>query len=746
MHSTATENRIGHCALAPRRWAPPGDAAPHRRLRRWSAVALLLGFIAAATASLPALAAGTEPQADVVIIVDTSKSMADPGMDPERSSLLVAWLLADILPGDLAVVRLLDLVRDRADLPRNETGESATCTEGGLSPCERIEPIGDWDALARDKLLGVIQRQRRGDPAFKERLLPHLAQDGNNSYFYLAFRAAEGVFQRNGSAPEARTVVWLSDGRDEAQGRLERVLADLRATGTRIDTIIFGRGDPAIPRELGLSPVQVSSPQELMGAFAQVFRQIMQAPYRIDHRVDEQPRFEVRPNVETLWVVVYGDPSLEQVHLRDADGGTQLADFAADRLASAGAYRVARIHAPVPGTWQVETTGGGPEAAYAVIQRSSLAPALLEPTEAVADTETRLVAGITAGRDANPLADPQALEGARIHALIDDLEVTFNDAGEGADAQAADGRFSAFYRFSSSGRQRFELTLDSPFAQQRSEVSVMVSGLFRWQGPAPSVRFGRLEAPTRTPRCEPVPLQAGTLEHQGTVPVRLFAEGEIPDGFRLWLRIGGRALRPGGSLEWPAGEPIEACLGLARSAPTHRADGEPALVLRGGDDTDQTLSIRLHWQVQGLGFWQRWGWLIGSLLAVLAAIVVTLGFALPKRFQKTLAISFVPERDDVDDSPPQPVRGWSGTGSGFYRNARAFLHRDFRISGRAAGALAGLFALGTINRVRGHSGIRLYREDIGGDWTEIAADGEIARMGEVYRIGDTGPFFRLSAR
>jgi hypothetical protein len=740
MHGTTISDKAGTSTLAPR-----GPATLVHAPRRILAAGVLAFALAAAAAPLPA-AAGTEPPADVVVIVDTSKSMADPGMDPERTSLLVSWLLADILPGDLAVVRLLDLVQDRADLPRRETGERSTCAEDGASDCQRIEPIGDWEALARDNLLGVVQRERRGEQAFKDRLLSHLEQDGNNSYFYLSFRAAEGVFARNGSPPDARTVVWLSDGRDEAPGRLELALADLRAAGTRIDTVIFGRGDPSIPRELGLSPVQVGSPQELMGAFAQVFRQIMRAPYRIDHRVDAQPRFEVRPNVETLWVVVYGDPSLEQVQLRDADGGVHPADFAADRLVGAGAYRVARIDDPAAGGWQVETTGGGPQSAYAVIQRSSLAPALLAPVEAMADAETRLVAGIIAGADATPLDDPQALDGARIRALIDGLEVSFNDAGEGADAQAGDGRFSAFHRFRSSGRQVLELMLDSPFARQRSEASVMVRGIFRWRGADPSVRFGTLAAPTPAPVCKPVPLPDGALEHQGTVPVRLAAAGEIPDGFRLWVRIGGEELRPGDRLDWPAGAPLEACLALARSAPTHRADGEPALVLTGGEGADQALSIRLHWQVQGLGFWQRWGWLIGSLLVALAAVIITLGFVLPKRFPKTLAISFVPERDDVDDSPPQPVHSWSGTGSGFYRNARAFLHRDFRISGRAAGALAGLFALGTTSRVRGHSGLRLYREDIGGDWTEVAAEGEMVRPGEVYRIGDGGPFFRLSAR
>ena len=46
-----------------------------------------------------------QASADVVVLVDTSTSMVQPGMDPERTSLLVTKLFADIVPGNLAVGR-----------------------------------------------------------------------------------------------------------------------------------------------------------------------------------------------------------------------------------------------------------------------------------------------------------------------------------------------------------------------------------------------------------------------------------------------------------------------------------------------------------------------------------------------------------------------------------------------------------------------------------------------------------------
>ena len=149
---------------------------------------------------------------------------------------------------------------------------------------------------------------------------------------------------------------------------------------------------------------------------------------------------------------------------------------------------------------------------------------------------------------------------------------------------------------------------------------------------------------------------------------------------------------------------------------------------------------------ENLSWWQRWGWLVLSVLGLLAALFVALGFILPKRFQRTLSLSFAPELDDVDDTPPLAIYTWRGVGIGFYRDARAFLHGDFRISGRARGALAGLFAEAGGARVRPGKGLSLFRQDLGAAWEEVSPEGERVRAGEVYRIGDQGPYFRIALR
>jgi hypothetical protein len=42
-----------------------------------------------------------------------------------------------------------------------------------------------------------------------------------------------------------------------------------------------------------------------MGAFAEAFRHIVGAPYKLDNLVSAQPAFDVKPHVDEIWIVVY---------------------------------------------------------------------------------------------------------------------------------------------------------------------------------------------------------------------------------------------------------------------------------------------------------------------------------------------------------------------------------------------------------------------------------------------------------
>ncbi len=685
--------------------------------------------------------------ADAVVIVDTSTSMRQDGMDPTRASLLVTKLLADIVPGDLAVVRLLDLDDDKDVIPSRPTGTFVPCSEDPSRTCHTVDAATDWEADARSKKLGSLARPARGDAAFKQSLEGHLEQRSTNSMFHLAFRAAQGIFDEHRNDPSRaagvpRTVIWLSDGRSESAPVVGHAIGELAAEGVAVEAIVFGLGDTDLAIAAGLTPRRVSTPAEIMKAFAGSFRRIVQAPYEIDNLVSVQPGFEMKQHVEEAWIVVYGDDTLGDVTI---DGPQQpvRADYAADRWVGAGAYRVAHIELPLAGRWTVRASGGGPGVAYAVVQRSALAPVLLEPQRALAGTPVRLVGGISAGKG-HLVTDPELLRDATFTAEVQGQTVTLSDQGANSDAAAGDGRFTGAVTFRGSGKVPVRLHVRSPFIDRTVDVVVNVAGSFRYAGPPLDIDLGTIGV--EAVACRPL---AFTAEHQGEVPFELRRLRSLPSGHALEVRLPAGKLTPGSAaVSANAGDRLEVCLSTTRLAPSSTASGEPWLELRvaGSDRKEHAVPIRLRWQVHGLSFWERWGWLILTILGILLLLFIIGGYVVPQRFQGGLAVVYVPERDELEEQTAQPVRQWKGVGIGFYRDARAFLHPDFRLSGSPQGAVASLRAERSGTHVNPGGGMSLYRETLDSDWETVPEQGRRAHAGDVYRIGERGPYFRVATR
>ncbi len=697
----------------------------------WLAGALGLLFSAAAGAAGDELAT-----ADVVVVVDTSTSMRDEGMDPRRTSLLVTKLLADIVPGDLAVIRLLDLAADADVLPSHRTGRTGPCSEDPSSRCEVVEPAADWTADARRRKLGALERPVRGDAEYKRRLDAHLQQRINNSPFDLAFRAAQGIFDDHAGQPAPRTVIWLSDGRSDNEAQVCQAIAELVAGGAVVEAIVFGRGETRLAREAGIEVEQVGSPAQIMRAFAGAFRRVVRAPYEIDHLVSEASGFEIKPHVDEAWIVVYGDDTLEDAAL-EGPASRDETRFAADRLAGAGAYRVAYLRRPRPGRWTVRARGGGPGTAYAVVQRSALHPVLLAPREAVAGIPVTLVAGVAAGLGGELLTDPEVLADAALTASFqgNTYELT-------ADRNAGDGRYAAEVVVRGSGSVEVALRLLSALVDRTSTGTVAVAGMFRSIGDTPQVDLGTLKAGNLS--CRPL---EWVVEREGEVPLELRGLRELPAGHRLEIRLPAGKLEPGGGAlpSVPEDRP-EVCLRTGPRASGSTAAGEPWLELRlaGSEDLEHAVAIALRWTVESLSFRELWGrWILAACALLLAAFIAG-GILWPQRFQRSLAVAFAPDLEELDEQSPQPVVPWKGVGIGFYRHARAFLHPDFRLSGRSQGALAGLHAEKGATRLRAGKGGTLYRETLDGDWDVVVREGRRVRPGDVYRLGEQGPYLRIA--
>lgn len=283
----------------------------------------------------------------------------------------------------------------------------------------------------------------------------------------------------------------------------------------------------------------------------------------------------------------------------------------------------------------------------------------------------------------------------------------------------------------------------------RHPILIRTTGIFHYTGGALDVNLGILGVDSI--RCKPLIFETKTKpQHYGEVDFELKSMKWPPWGHRLEIHLmpSARTLTTDGtSLPIRPNEQFEVCLKTEDDVASSTANSEKWLELRvkGSNEPEHRVPIRLHWQVQGLTFWQRWGWLILSILAVITLLILIIGFVSPQRFSASLAVTFVPEREDLDEQFPLPIKQWKGVRSGFFRNARAFLQADYRISGKGSGALAALFAEKGGTRVAG-IGNPLYRETLDGDWENVAQEGRRVRPGDIFRIGEKGPYFRIAVK
>ena len=404
----------------------------------------------------------------------------------------------------------------------------------------------------------------------------------------------------------------------------------------------------------------MGTPGQLMKAFAGAFRRVGQAPYQLDGALSTSPTFQMRQRIDEAWIVVYGDDTLSGASL-DGPPGAVAVDYAHDRHPGAGAYHVAYLTNPPAGQWTVRATGGGPGVAYAVIQRSGVFPTFLDPKTAPLGVPVVLTADVRSA-DGQPLKGGELPDGLRLQAEVEGRTIDLVDDGTRGDATAGDGRFSGSVTFGVLGDSPVTVRARNDVIDRSVRGTVNVSGFFRSRATGVSVDLGRLRHHSES--CRPLLLDA---EQQGTFAFELRALQSMPNGHRLEIRTGrGGVLAAGGRpLDLQPGETLEVCLATTRAV-SSTASGDPWLELRPAGSQQAGVTIRLRWQVEGMTFWERWGWLIVGVLLLLLLAVIIYGYIKPFRFSKTLALVFVPDRQDLTEQSPQPLAQWRGVGIGWY--------------------------------------------------------------------------------
>jgi hypothetical protein len=682
--------------------------------------------------------------ADVVVLDDTSASMKD--NDPQNTIVLVTRLLADIVPGKVGAVRLFDIDREKAVVGGRDTGRTQPCPDNPSVTCHILDTNPDALQKVIDQRLLLLTRPTRGDPAFKTKLEDLLRPSAMSTQYGFSFKTISRLFEENASPPEVpRIVVWLSDGATDATDWAVSgpLLKEILNQGVAVRAVVFKTGRTERLIEAGLKPSPVDgSPHDLMKAFADVFRQIVQAPYGIDHSVASEHSFEIKPRMEDVWVIVYGDESLVSASV-SGGGRKEEANYASDHYRGS-AYRVAYFRDPSPGMWTVEVSGGGSAVSYAVVQRSTITPFIYPPQDISPGVPFRLETSLRSGKSNQDLLPADIPEPVALEGTVDGQTVTLNDDGSNGDRQKGDGRYSAMVTAQRPGPVVITVRAHNRFLDRTVKITVQARGFFRYTGGPVEIDFGSRKAGETF--CKTIPFEA---EQQGVIPFELRQINALPPHLTLEMRAAGKHTSAGGSpIPLPPGEKKELCLIAGRDGASNESRSQHwvSLSVSGRQDRESIVELHLTWSVRPLTFWEKWGWLILLILGILLIWFIIYGYIRPNRFPAGLAVSYAPALDELDDQTPQPVRMWKGVGIGFYRDARACLRGDFRIDGQVKGAGAILQA-GPRRAVIVSAGSRgLYREIGYAEWEQVLAHGRRAGHGETFRIGDSGPYFRLSTR
>lgn len=257
------------------------------------------------------------------------------------------------------------------------------------------------------------------------------------------------------------------------------------------------------------------------------------------------------------------------------------------------------------------------------------------------------------------------------------------------------------------------------------------------------------------------PVDLGTLARNGEqqtswAPVLLNANGPVSVGLAMaplgqgvrleintgagWQRLDGERLTP----TWlPDGPPWSLRARAGRCLGALPADGPPLRLTLPGGGADVEVPIRMTseptpWWVCLLP------WLI-ALAALVTGGFIVWGLLSPARFPRQLGVQLADE-EDVEQGFFLLLRAQPGTGSGFYRAARAWVRADYRVCGQAAAGVARLRAGHGLVHIMPARGALVQWQTAAGDWEGLPVQEIPARLGTLYRSEAGGLYFMLRNR
>jgi len=350
---------------------------------------------------------------------------------------------------------------------------------------------------------------------------------------------------------------------------------------------------------------------------------------------------------------------------------------------------------------------------------------------------------LTVEAQALPGADSKPLDSIEVGGAAGEKLASLHDDGQGSDAQAGDGRYSGVWTPEQVGGQILGFTGVGGGMALPLRLSVEVVGSIQFPEPKP-VAFGQLaggsQAEARLDLTGAVVKGGITLdvgsdfEATGSVLEADFGEG--------WVSLAATprrlTLTPDGPRQWPLRVRVGECPGGV--GPGHGF----AILLQGRDVDGKPVIQRIPVSLEIVEDpWLHCWWpLLAAGGAVLLAGILFHGFWSPSRFSPRLGVVLSPE-EDMGEGFFHPIRAQRGTGSGFYRDARAYIRQDYRLSGSAKAALACLRACGKRVKLKPAAGQSLLWLNLDGEWESVPAEESPVHFGVVYKDAMGSLYFEI---
>jgi len=364
------------------------------------------------------------------------------------------------------------------------------------------------------------------------------------------------------------------------------------------------------------------------------------------------------------------------------------------------------------------------------------------PSRVLAGQAAKLLVDVAPVAPGVPLVDLPA----EINADWGAGSTVLRDDGKGGDATAGDRQFTGSWTPMQVGKKTLTFRAKRGKASQRTSADVEVLGKIKFAAPRP-VKLGEVgSGQTRSGQLDLTDAQVwGTFKLE--VDSKFDSAGtalELDTGGG-WQLVGKGpltvTLSKGGQLTWPVRARVGPCpAGLKPSQ-------SPSFLLSTKDPEGKPLSheVPIILTVKKDPWLTCYWYIPATIISAALLLFIIYGYIWPFSFPGRSGIVISPE-EDTSEGFFYPIRRARGTRRKFYRHATAYICSDYRISGKARGAILRLRAQRQGIYMEPLPGYTVERLNMDDEWEAIPATMQRCRSGVTYRYEPGSLYFEFRSK